>query len=212
MTQNQKNTFNEFSKKKHLLLSGSAGTGKTYISCYLALKELFDTNSDKTKIYIIRSAQSQKNVGFLPGKLSDKIKVYEAPYYSIFSDLLGRTDAYEYLKQKGIVEFLPTSFIRGVTYDNAIIIVDEAQNLSLHEADSVITRLGNNTKIIFAGDYKQSDLINNYEGCTIKEEFLKFQSILEEMSSFSVINFKIDDIVRSSLIKEYLIARDKLNI
>ena len=209
LTPAQKTVFQEYNKGKNLLLTGSAGTGKTYISIYLAMKELIESGT-KRKLHIIRSAQSSKDLGFLPGNIKEKTKIYEAPYIGIFADLFNRGDAYEYLKQKGIVEFHSTSFLRGLTLDDCIIIVDETQNATFQEADTIISRLGNNTKIIFAGDYKQSDLRNNYAGATTKEEILTFFNILKEMKYFSSIRFTVDDIVRGALVKEYLTVKEQM--
>jgi len=147
-------------------------------------------------------------MGFLPGNNKEKTKVYEAPYLAIFSELFGRGDAYEYLKQKGIVDFISTSFIRGTTLNDCIIVVDEIANMTLHELDSVITRVGKNCKIIFCGDFRQSDFTKEHE----KNGLIDFMRIINKMKSFEFIDFTEQDIVRSAMVKEYIIAKDKLKI
>ena len=206
LTDNQHNTFLEYSKNKNLVLHGMAGTGKTFCALYLALKDVLNPKSKQRKVYIIRSAVPTRDVGFLPGSLKEKIKQYENPYRSICSHIFSRGDAYDVLKGKDLVEFMSTSFVRGDTYDDCTLIVDEMQNLSFHELDSVITRAGENTRIIFSGDFKQSDLLNSHDRRGL-EDFLK---ILANMRSFSRIEFGVQDVVRSGLVKEYLINKDKL--
>jgi predicted ribonuclease YlaK len=206
LTDNQQKTFTEYSKNKNLVLHGMAGTGKTFCALYLALKEVLDPKSDQRKVFIVRSAVPTRDVGFLPGSLKEKIKQYENPYRSICSHIFSRGDAYDVLKGKDLVEFMSTSFIRGDTYDDCTLIVDEMQNLSFHELDSVITRAGEGTKVIFSGDFKQSDLANSRDRQGL-QDFLK---ILKNMRSFSRIEFGVQDVVRSGLVKEYLITKDKL--
>ena len=206
LTDNQQKTFTEYSKNKNLVLHGMAGTGKTFCALYLALKEVLDPKSDQRKAFIVRSAVPTRDVGFLPGSLKEKIKQYENPYRSICSHIFSRGDAYDVLKGKDLVEFMSTSFVRGDTYDDCTLIVDEMQNLSFHELDSVITRAGEGTKVIFSGDFKQSDLANSRDRQGL-QDFLK---ILKNMRSFSRIEFGVQDVVRSGLVKEYLIHKDKL--
>lgn len=206
LTDNQRNVFMKYTEGKNLVLSGMAGTGKTFCALYLALLEVLDSKSTKNKIYIVRSIVPTRNVGFLPGTLREKVQQYESPYSTICKDLLGRGDAYEILKGKNIVEFLPTSFIRGETYDDCVVIVDEMQNLTFHELDSVITRMGDNSRIIFSGDYRQSDLTTKQE----RDGLSDFLTILDYMEDFSKIEFGADDVVRSGMVKRYLISKDKL--
>ena len=147
-------------------------------------------------------------MGFLPGNNKEKTKVYEAPYLAIFSELFGRGDAYDYLKNKGLVDFISTSFIRGITLNDCIIVVDEIANMTLHELDSVITRVGKNCKVIFCGDFRQSDFTKEHE----KNGLTDFMRILQRMKSFDYIDFTEHDIVRSAMVKEYIIAKDRLKI
>lgn len=208
LTANQKLTFEAYAKEKNLLLHGIAGTGKSFLSLYLSLNQILNDNSRYKKVVIIRSVVPTRDMGFLPGNNKEKTKVYEAPYFAIFSELFGRGDSYEYLKQKGFVEFISTSFIRGVTLNNCIIVVDEIANMTGHELDSVITRIGQNCKVIFAGDFRQSDFTRNDE----KSGLLDFMKVISRMKSFAFIDFQKEDIVRSSLVKDYIVTKDDLNI
>jgi phosphate starvation-inducible protein PhoH len=208
MTENQTKTFDAYSRNKNLLLHGSAGTGKTFISLYLALLDVMNGNEDYNKVVIIRSVVPTRDMGFLPGSAKDKSKVYEAPYYSICTELFGRGDAYDVLKQKNLVEFQTTSFIRGLTFNNCIIVLDEVQNCVFQELDSVLTRVGNNCKIIFSGDFKQSDLTKDSD----RSGILDFMKIIKRIKSFENIEFTKNDIVRSQLVKDYIIAKEDLNI
>lgn len=209
LTTNQQSAFLSYKKNnKNLILHGSAGTGKTFISIYLALEEIME-KSKKTynKLYIIRSVVPTRDVGFLPGDKTEKIEVYEDPYTSICAELFNKDkDAYEKLKNQRIIEFLPTSFIRGITFDNSIIIVDECQNLNFHELDSVITRIGRDSKIIFCGDFYQTDFTKQSD----KQGLEKFIKILCNLHTFDKIEFTYDDIVRSDLVKAYIIAKNKV--
>jgi len=207
MTKNQMLAFDEFELDKNLLLNGCAGTGKTFISLYLALKSIASNKNDIHKVTIVRSIVPTRDVGFLPGDLTKKTDLYESPYMAMCSELFSRGDAYAILKQKAVLEFLPTSYIRGITISDSIVIVDEMQNLNYHELDSIITRMGENSRIIFCGDFNQSDLIKKSE----KNGILDFMKILDRMKSFSRIEFIKDDIVRSGLVREYIIAKEKIS-
>ena len=207
LTQNQGKVFQAFSQDRNLMLHGSAGTGKTFISLYLALKQVLN-KSEYKKVVIVRSTVPTRDQGFMPGGLKEKQKVYEGPYYAIFSELFGRGDSYEYLKSKNMVEFISTSFIRGITLNDSIVIVDECQNLSFQELDSIITRIGQNCKIIFCGDYHQSDFKYTDE----KSGILKFTGIVQKMKSFEFIEFNRDDIVRSATVREYIIQKELQHI
>jgi len=208
LTDNQRLTFDHYSREKNLMLHGIAGTGKSFISCYLAMRQLVEDDSRYKKLIIVRSVVPTRDMGFLPGNNKEKTKVYEAPYQAIFTELFGRGDAYEYLKQRGVVEFISTSFIRGVTLNDCIVVVDEIANCTLHELDSVITRVGKNCKIMFCGDFRQSDFTRDHE----KNGLIDFMKIINKMKSFEFIDFDENDIVRSSLVKEYIITKDRLKI
>lgn len=190
-----------FASENHMLLHGVAGSGKTYVALYLAMISIKAGEHDK--VVIIRSAVPTRDMGFLPGNDKDKAQVYEAPYSEILADLFERGDAYSILKSKGEVEFKTTSFIRGITIRDSVVIVDEIQNMSFQELDSIITRIGPNCRVILCGDYNQADL----PGTGV----LKFMSIIRHMESFDFIEFTTDDIVRSGLVKEYILAKVKNN-
>jgi len=206
LTENQKITFASYNKDKNILLHGLAGTGKTFISMYLALNEILSKNSVYKKLIIIRSIVPTRDIGFLPGNTKEKTKVYEGPYYAICTELFGRGDSYEILKTKGVIDFMSTSFIRGMTLTDSIVIDDEINNLTFHELDTVITRLGNNCKLLLCGDFRQSDLTKQSD----RKGLTSFMSILSRLDSFDYVEFSEEDIVRSGLVKEYIIAKDKL--
>jgi|TARA_B100001059_G_scaffold91047_2_gene89865 phosphate starvation-inducible protein PhoH len=199
LTQNQ---LIAFDSERHMLLHGVAGTGKTFISCYLAFDDM--VKGQYEKLILIRSAVPTRDIGFLPGNEKEKSAIYEAPYKDIAVELFQRGDAYEILKTKGIVHFMTTSFIRGVTLRDAVIIVDECQNMTFHELDSIITRVGQNCRVIFCGDFRQSDLNKN----GLKD----FVRILKAMESFDLIDFEIKDIVRSDFVKSYITAKTDLGL
>lgn len=207
LTENQGKLFKAYGEGKNIVASGSAGTGKSFCLLYLMLQDLI-YNGEFEKLIIFRSAVATRNIGFLPGTEEEKLAAYELPYKSILNDLFGRADAYEIMKKKDLVEFLSTSYVRGTTFDNSLILVDEFENLNFHEADSLITRCGKNTRIFFSGDIKQSDLDGKKEISGYKD----FMKIIKEMNSFSTVEFTIEDCVRSGLVKEYLIAKDKIGM
>jgi len=207
LTDNQASAFESWDEGQNLMLHGIAGTGKTFLALYFALKETLKTNTPYKKVFIVRSIVPTRDIGFLPGSQKDKMKVYEGPYYDICTKLLGRGDAYEILKQRNNIEFISTSFLRGSTFDDCIIVVDEMQNMSDQELHTVMTRVGENCRIIFSGDVKQDDLTSER-----KKELsgLKtFMRIISNMKQFDFVEFLADDIVRSGLVKAYIIERDK---
>jgi len=210
LTDNQENAFHANGSGKHLLLFGVAGTGKTFLGSYFALNDLLSGLAKK--IIIIRSAVTTRDQGFLPGTLQEKMALYESPYRDIFSSLCGgRRDVYDLLKKKGYMEFMSTSFIRGVTFDDAIIIVDEIQNCTDHEINSILTRVGNNTRVILCGDYRQDDL--KMTGKKSQESgMLSLIKVAYAMKCFSCIEFSVQDIVRSGFCKDYIITRINLGL
>lgn len=205
LTHNQEIVFKNFIRK-HLFLHGSAGTGKSFIAIYLALREIFSSQSPFKKLIIVRSLVQTREMGHLPGSDKDKMKVYEAPYHPICAELFNRGDAYTLLKQKGIIEFMSTSFIRGITLNDSIVLVDECQNLNANEMHSIMTRVGNHCKIVFAGDIRQTDLNKRKELSGISD----FITIISRMNCFEFVEFDEDDIVRSALVKNYIITKNKL--
>lgn len=197
-----KNQVTAFESNKNLMLHGVAGTGKTFISCYLAFDDMVKNIYER--LVIIRSAVPTRDIGFLPGNEKEKASVYEEPYKDICIELFQRGDAYEILKTKGLVHFMTTSFIRGVTLRNATIMIDECQNMSFHELDSIITRIGQGCRVIFCGDFRQADLTKNG-----LQEFVR---ILKAMEEFDFVDFEIKDIVRSDFVKQYITAKTDLGL
>ena len=190
------------------MLHGMAGTGKTFIALGKALDALMENKGVQKKIYIVRSVVPTRDMGFLPGNQKEKMKVYEAPYYAICTELFGRSDAYEVLKQKNAIEFISTSFVRGITMNDCYVIVDEVNNMTFHELDSVITRIGKGCRVLFCGDFRQSDLTKDQERNGLKD----FMRVLGRLNDFVHVDFLEQDIVRSKLVKEYIIARQKLGL
>jgi predicted ribonuclease YlaK len=209
LTENQVKLFNSYKDKKHLVAYGAAGTGKTFITLYNALRDVLDESTPYEQIYIVRSLVSTREIGFLPGDHDDKSALYQIPYKNMVKYMFQMpSDAdfemlYGNLKTQETIKFWSTSFIRGTTIDNSILIIDEYQNLNFHELDSIITRVGENTRICFCGDATQSDLVKTNERNGIND----FMQIIRKMPSFDVIEFGVNDIVRSGLVKEYIIAK-----
>lgn len=207
LTANQGKFFDAYTRGDYfIMLTGSAGTGKSFIACYKAIQEVYDKTSSFKRVVIVRSAVQSRDVGFTPGSLEEKMSLYEQPYMQIYHTLFNRRDAYEALKESGKIEFISTSFIRGMSFDDAIIIVDECQNMTWEELTTIMTRVGYRSKIIFCGDYKQTDL---YRSNKDKSGLRKFHEVAKTMNSFTNIEFTTEDIVRSSLVKDFLIAVEK---
>ena len=212
LTPNQEIVFEAYAEGKNLVLHGAAGTGKTFISLYLALQQVLDPASPYEKVYMVRSLVPTREIGFLPGDHEDKSNLYQIPYKNMVKYMFEMPDdaafesLYDNLRAQETISFWSTSFIRGVTMDKCIIIVDEFSNLNFHELDSIITRVGEDCKIIFSGDYTQSDLIKSNERTGV----LDFMKILQSMPSFDCVEFGIEDIVRSGLCREYLISKINL--
>jgi phosphate starvation-inducible protein PhoH len=207
ITLQQQRVFEAFDSGFNIMMHGCAGTGKTFTALYLALESVLN-HREQTNIQIVRSVVPTRDMGFLPGNKTEKSKAYEAPYYSIFTDLFSRGDAYDILKNKRVVEFQTTSFLRGLTFDDSCIIVDECQNLTFHELDSVITRMGDNSRVVFCGDFNQSDFKWDDERRGIKD----FMKVLSHMKQFASVEFGRNDIVRSDLVKDYICAKLDLGI
>jgi len=209
LTPSQEEFFDDYTRGYNIAAVGTAGTGKTMCAMYLGLRDIL-SKPDYEKIIVVRSAVQTREQGFMPGNKQQKEAVFTTPYADICVDLFQRGDAWDILKQKNMVEFTTSSFVRGLTFDNSIIIVDECQSMTLHELDSIITRVGECSKIIFCGDTKQDDLATNRHKMDVSglPEFLQ---VLEKIPSFRVINFGINDIVRSGLVKEYILAKEGYN-
>lgn len=206
-TDNQMAVWEAYKDDQNILIHGVAGTGKSFILLYLALKEMLSTRSEIERVYVVRSIVPTRDIGFLPGDLDEKISVYSEPYRAIVAELFPDIEnAFDMLQLQGKLLFVPTSYIRGLTIRNSVVIVDECQNLTFHELDSIITRIGEQSKIMFAGDYRQSDLHKESEKSGLK----RFMNILDTMESFDTVEMQIDDIVRSGLVKDYIVAKSKM--
>ena len=209
LTENQRLLYNAYAEDKNLIAYGVAGTGKTFITLYNALQDVLDPHTPYEKIYLVRSLVSTREIGFLPGDHEDKSFLYQIPYKNMVKymfEMPSEADfemLYGNLKAQDTISFWSTSFIRGTTFDKAIIIVDEFQNLNFHELDSIITRVGENSKIMFCGDATQSDLIKTNE----RNGIIGFMEILRNMSSVDIVEFGVEDIVRSGLVKEYILTK-----
>ena len=214
ITENQKILFNSYNEGKNIISYGAAGTGKTFVTLYNALKNVLDESTPYEKIYIVRSLVATREIGFLPGDHEDKSDIYQIPYKNMVKYMFEMPDdnsfemLYNNLKSQGTISFWSTSYIRGTTFDNAILIVDEFQNLNFHELDSIITRVGENSKIMFCGDATQTDLVK----LTEKNGIIDFMRILGNMPSFDIIEFQAEDICRSGFVKEYITAKLELGL
>lgn len=214
LTENQQKLFDSYANKKNIIAYGAAGTGKTFITLFNALNDVLDTSTPYEKIYIVRSLVSTREIGFLPGDHEDKSFLYQIPYKNMVKYMFELPSAADFemlygnLKAQETISFWSTSFIRGTTFDRAIILVDEFQNLNFHELDSIMTRVGENTKIMFCGDATQSDLIKQNE----RNGIIDFMRVLRLMSSVDIIEFGVEDIVRSGLVKEFILAKMELNL
>jgi|TARA_R110002020_G_scaffold37269_3_gene112676 predicted ribonuclease YlaK len=214
LTENQELFFTSYKENKNLIAYGVAGTGKTFITLYNALLDVLDPKTPYQKIYIVRSLVPTREIGFLPGDHEDKSDIYQIPYKNMVKYMFEMPDdnsfemLYANLKSQGTISFWSTSFIRGTTFDNAILIIDEFQNLNFHELDSIITRVGENTKINFCGDATQTDLVKTHE----RNGIVDFMRIINQMPSFNTIEFQPEDICRSGLVKEYIVAKHELGL
>lgn len=206
MTVTQEKAFKAWDDGDHLVLTGSAGTGKTFIAMYLAMETILTKEESQEKIVIVRSVVPTREVGFLPGSKEEKEDVYTAPYRSISAELFGEKGAYGKLVNFKQLEFISTSHIRGTTIDDACVIIDEMQNMNFHELDSIITRIGRNCRVIFAGDYLQSDFKYDDD----KNGIYTFMNIVERLKDFSIINFGWEDIVRSDFVRDYIMTKEML--
>lgn len=208
MSDNQSKAFHGYHKDKNLILSGSAGTGKTFIAMYLALKEVLEANGPYKKVVIVRSIVPTRDIGFLPGDEAEKKEAYMIPYVEICNELFNDKRAFERLQDHGQIEFISTSFIRGTTLNNCIIILDEMQNCVFRELDTVITRVGSRARFIMCGDYYQSD----FDKKTDKEGVLNFLKIVDAMKAFTHVEFTWADIVRSDFVRDYIVTKETMKI
>ena len=207
-TDNQKRAYDAWDDGDNLVLAGSAGTGKTFVAMYLALESVLERETSYNKVIIVRSVVPTRDMCYLPGTVEEKKEVFETPYKAICFELFNDSATYNKMVSSHQLEFITTSFIRGLTIDNAVIIVDEMQNLNFHELDSVITRVGNNCRIIFSGDYHQSDFKDEAERNGVQ----RFLRIVEQLKNFSVVTFGWQDIVRSDFLRDYIMTKEMLGM
>lgn len=207
LTENQTKMFKLWFSGQHICAHGTAGTGKTFLSSFLALNDYLDPKNNYEQIIIIRSAVSSREIGHLPGTLEEKMMAYELPYRDIFGELMGRESTYENMKKRGILEFMSTSFVRGLTWDNSIVIIDEFQNMTWFEIDNILTRVGENTRVLICGDDKYQ--------CDLKKEKTCAKKLIDtatRMSEFGLVEFTREDVVRSNFVKNWIIAREDTKI
>lgn len=209
LTTNQRIAFDAWDDDFNLVLSGSAGTGKTFMGMYLGLEHVLDPNTIPDKLVIVRSMVPTREMGFLPGDKETKEQAFISPYKNIANELFGDNNSWGKTVTAKKIEFQSTSFIRGLTLDNCVILVDEMQNLNFHELDSVITRVGRNSRVIFCGDYLQSDF-TDYKQREEKDGIMKFLTIVEQLKNFQMINFGWQDIVRSDFVRDYIMTKEML--
>lgn len=203
-TVNQKRVIDGYASGQNLIIHGLAGTGKTFLACHMAVTSVLKNEAEKVIIY--RSAVPTRDMGFMPGTAAEKQEPYEAPYRYVFAEIMRRGDAYEVLKKHGHVEFSTSSYLRGLTVRDSIIVVDEAQSWTWHELDSIMTRVGDGTRIIVCGDHRQTDLVDGKSG------FSRLLEVTSEMKEFSQVEMNRDDIVRSSFVKSYILAKERRNL
>ena len=212
ITDNQKIVFESWKKGQNQFLYGAAGTGKKFCALYLAMKDVMNLQTPYEKVVLVRSLIPTREIGFLPGDEDDKSALYQIPYQNMVQFIFEQpneqsfNNLYDRLKGQGSLHFLSTSFLRGLTMDNAIIIVDECQNMNFHELDTITTRVGQDAKIVFCGDFDQTDLQKQNE----KNGLHDFFRILDEMEEFNCTEFTIGDIVRSGFVRNYLINKIRL--
>ncbi len=205
LTTNQQTMFNAFFEGQHICAHGTAGTGKSYVALYLALTDVLDRDTKTEKILIVRSAVPTRDLGHLPGTLEEKTALYEMPYADMFADFMGRKSTYQDMKEAGLVAFATTSYIRGITWDNTIVVVDEGQNMTAHEINSIMTRMGKNSRILFLGDLPQTDLRNKRNEVTGMDSLIR---ITQRMKQFTNIEYTHEDIVRSAFVRDWIIASE----
>jgi len=208
LTPTQEDMFHAFYNGNHVCAQGTAGTGKTFLAMFLAFQEILDKRCKADHIIIVRSNVSTREMGHLPGTPEEKMDVFENPYRDICQELFGRAGTYDNMKRAGLIQFMSTSFVRGLTWHNAIVIVEEGQNLNFHEINSVMTRIGQNTRVMFTGDVPQADLAHSGRDQSGMRHFLE---VIRDINNFVNIQFTRHDIVRGDFVKAWIIASEDLN-
>lgn len=209
MTANQEIAFNHWyaSYERHLALLGSAGTGKSFLAIAMGILDVMDPQTPQKKMIIVRSLAQGRQIGALPGSLEEKQGPTFSIYNTIFADLFGRSDTLANMVLAEVVQLVDTSHIRGATWNNAIVVVDEITSMNDHEVDTVMTRIGEDSRVIICGDQKQSDLVTSANKAD-KHNYQKFLTTIERMPSIDIVKFTFDDIVRSGFVKDWIIASD----
>lgn len=202
----QQTMFESYFAGNFIIANGSAGTGKTLAAIYLALCDVLSKESRQEKLIIVRNTVATRDIGYLPGTINDKLEPYEVPYMDIVSFLTGYPFSYNSMKHSGIIQFMPTSFIRGLNWDNAVVVVDEVQNLNFHEVNSVVTRLGEDSKLIIVGDQIQTDLYKSHHD---KCGMARFLDIARTVKEFDEVLFTKHDIIRSQFVKSWICALEE---
>jgi phosphate starvation-inducible PhoH-like protein len=205
MTDTQADFFENYYNDFHVCAYGSAGTGKTFLATYLAINDVINPDARHKRVIFVRSVVPTRDIGHLPGTLDDKVSQYETPYRDILTELFGRASTYDDMKKAGLIQFLSTSYIRGTTWNDCVVVVDEMQNMTAHEIDSIMTRIGSNTRVIATGDLRQTDLTNKSRERTGMDRFL---AIVDNIPNFEVSMFTRDDIVRSNFVKQWIVASE----
>ncbi len=205
LTQSQAEGLRGWAEGDNVAFLGTAGTGKTLLASYCASSAVFNPDTEQDHIVIVRSAVQSRDLGFLPGTLIEKLAEYEQPYRDAFKDLFGRDATYDDMKAAKRITFLSTSFLRGVTFDNAVIILEEAQNMTFREIYTVMTRVGHRSRVIVTGDTRQCDF---GERSRETSGLHKFGRIAKELGNFAVVEFNRHDIVRSGFVKSWICATE----
>lgn len=209
ITAAQETVYKAWDEGNHIVMAGSAGTGKTFSALYLALEQALDKgNPAIERVVVVRSIVPTREIGFLPGSIEEKVDAYTGPYRAISSELFDDTMAYDKLTKQNLIEFSSTSFLRGLTFTDCVLVVDEMQNLTFHELDSIITRVGQNCRIIFCGDYYQSDFVKSND----KSGLAKFLNVIDHLNNFTTVNFTWADIVRSDFVRDYIMTKEMLGV
>jgi len=203
ITESQKELYTSYINGYNVCAAGSAGTGKSYLALYLAFDDILNADTQCDHVIIVRSAVPTRNIGFKPGTTEEKLAEYETPYIDICTDLFRRKSTYGDMKKANLLTFVDTSCIRGQTWNDAVVIIEEVENMNFHEINSVMTRIGKNSKVIITGDIKQTDLLSSNKDTSGMVEALR---VLERIPSFKTVQFTRNDIVRSGFVRDWIIA------
>lgn len=210
LTDRQDDAFRSWYQRadSHLALLGSAGVGKTLLACYLGINEVLNPKTPQKQLIIVRAANATKEIGFLPGTKEEKEEIFQLPYFDVFRFLFNRAATYRDMCDAGVIKFTTTSHIRGLTFENAIVIFDEIQSASRHDIDSLATRLGDDSRLIMIGDGYQNDL-HSKRGTEVSG-FDYAVGMMHKIDDFDVIQFTHDDIVRSGFVKKWIIESERI--